>query len=89
MEWMAKMAYAHSLRGRPRTEWHRLEHHLRGTAERSPHFLEPWGAGDWAHLATLRHDPRKHARFSEAHIGGGDPDVHIECPENTCPVREA
>lgn len=55
------MPYAHSLPGRPQGEWHRLEDHLRSTAERARAFGAPFGAGDLAYFAGLWHDLGKYA----------------------------
>ncbi|MGB3477934.1 MAG: HD domain-containing protein [bacterium] len=48
--------YAHSLEGRPREEWQRLEDHLKNVAELARQFAEPFGAGAWAYVAGLLHD---------------------------------
>lgn len=53
--------FAHSLAGRPKGEWHRLEDHLKGTAEKAARFADPWGAADLAYLAGLWHDLGKYA----------------------------
>lgn len=37
-------------------EWHLLEDHLRGVAERARKFGDKFGAGDWAELAGWWHD---------------------------------
>ncbi len=55
--------YAHSLPGRPPEAWQPLEEHLENVARLARSFAEPFGAGDWAHLAGLWHDLGK---FSEA-----------------------
>ncbi len=74
------MAYAHSARDRPLEEWHRLEDHLRDTAERAARFAAPWNAGEWARLAGLWHDLGKYSRAFQVRIGAGDPDAHVENP---------
>lgn len=48
--------YAHSKEGRPVAEWHRLDDHLRATAEKSKQFAAPWGTGAWAWNAGWLHD---------------------------------
>ena len=48
--------YAHSLKGRPREEWQRLDEHLRNVAELARQFAEPFGSGDFAYVAGLWHD---------------------------------
>ena len=54
--------YAHSVDGKPPSEWHRLEDHLKGTAELAKKFGDEFGSGDWAYLAGLWHDLGKHIR---------------------------
>ncbi len=56
-----KEYYAHSLPGRPREEWQRLEDHLKSVAELARSFAEPFGAGEWAYLAGLWHDLGKYS----------------------------
>lgn len=48
--------YAHSIEGKPVYEWHRLEEHLKGTAELAASFAAEFGCGEWGYLAGLRHD---------------------------------
>ncbi|MFH0926038.1 MAG: hypothetical protein V1872_10510 [bacterium] len=43
--------YAHSIKGKPVDEWHRLEKHLKGTAKLSALFGEEFGCGEWGYLA--------------------------------------
>jgi CRISPR-associated endonuclease/helicase Cas3 len=45
--------YAHSVEGRPHEEWHRLEDHLRGTAELAKKFADEFGCGEWGYPAGL------------------------------------
>lgn len=56
-----KKYYAHSLAGRPPSEWQPLEQHLRNVAELARGFAESFGAGDWGYLAGLWHDLGKFA----------------------------
>lgn len=72
------MAYAHSAPGKPLTEWHLLENHLRVTAERAAEFARPWNAEEWARIAGLWHDLGKHSNDFQLRIGAGDPDAHVE-----------
>ena len=58
---MMKKYYAHSLAGRPPSEWQPLEQHLRNVAELARGFAESFGAGDWGYLAGLWHDLGKFA----------------------------
>lgn len=48
--------YAHSKDNAPLDQWHPLEAHLHGTAEKARHFAELFGAGDWAWNAAWLHD---------------------------------
>ena len=43
-----KKNYAHSLPGRPPSEWQPLEEHLKNVAALVREFAEPFGVGDWA-----------------------------------------
>ena len=45
--------YAHSIEGKPVQEWHRLEEHLKQTAELAKSFADEFGCGEWANLAGL------------------------------------
>ena len=53
---MDKEYYAHSLEGKPPSEWQRLDEHLNNVAGMSRSFAETFGAGDWGYLAGLWHD---------------------------------
>lgn len=48
--------YAHSLEGRPTSEWQLLDQHLKNVAERARSFANKFRAGDWGYLAGLWHD---------------------------------
>jgi len=56
---MSRKYYAHSLEGRPPSEWQLLEEHLKNVAELARRFAEDFSAGDWAYLAGLWHDVEK------------------------------
>jgi CRISPR-associated endonuclease/helicase Cas3 len=43
--------YAHSIDRKPVDEWHRLEEHLKGTAELAASFAAEFGCGEWGRLA--------------------------------------
>ena len=60
---MASIRYAHTLEGRPETDWHPLETHLRDTACSARNFASAFGWGDWGQLVGLWHDLGK---FSDA-----------------------
>lgn len=71
--------YAHSLDGRPKEDWHRLEDHLRSVAKLARKFAEDFGAGDWGYVAGLWHDLGKYSNeFQERLIAINDLDAHIE-----------
>ena len=53
---MAQKYYAHSLEGKPFSEWQPLEEHLNNVAERALLFADAFGAGDCGYLAWLKHD---------------------------------
>jgi CRISPR-associated endonuclease/helicase Cas3 len=52
---IVKEYYAHSLEGKPSEEWHRLEEHLKGTAELAAQFAAEFGCGEWWYVMWLRH----------------------------------
>jgi CRISPR-associated endonuclease/helicase Cas3 len=64
--------FAHSLPGHPQEDWHRLEDHLRSTADLARRFAEPFAAGGWAFLAGLWHDLGKYSEDFQ-HRLEGDP----------------
>ncbi|MFW6148083.1 MAG: CRISPR-associated helicase Cas3', partial [Thermodesulfobacteriota bacterium] len=71
--------YAHTLEGRPPSEWQPLEEHLKNVAELARRFAEDFGSGDWAYLAGLWHDLGKYSNeFQERLFRAQDPDAHIE-----------
>jgi len=45
--------YAHTLEGRPSSEWQPLDEYLKNVAGLARLFAEDFGAGDWAYLAGL------------------------------------
>mgnify|MGYP001563309355 CR=1 FL=1 len=51
-----KEFYAHSVDGKPVDEWHLLDAHLKGTAERAAAFAAEFGCSEWGRLAGLWHD---------------------------------
>jgi CRISPR-associated endonuclease/helicase Cas3 len=46
--------YAHSLEGKPPSEWQRLDEHLENVAVMPRLFAEKFGAGDWAYMVGLK-----------------------------------
>lgn len=60
--------YAHSLPDTPLPQWHKLQDHLRSTAELARQFAEPFGAGDWAWNAGWLHDAGKADQAFQAYL---------------------
>jgi CRISPR-associated endonuclease/helicase Cas3 len=48
---MTEKYYAHSLEGKPPSEWQPLDEHLKNVAEMARSFAEAFGGGDWAYMA--------------------------------------
>jgi len=70
--------YAHTLPGQPPETWQPLEEHLGNVAHLARRFADPFGAGDWAHLAGLWHDLGKYSMAFQRYLkaaGQGD-DYH-------------
>jgi CRISPR-associated endonuclease/helicase Cas3 len=57
---MNRKYYAHTLEGKPPSDWQLLEEHLKNVAELARRFAEDFGAGDWGYLAGLWHDLGKY-----------------------------
>ena len=71
------MFYAHSVDGRPVSEWQLLDEHLVNVAELARRFAEEFGAGEWAYLAGLWHDLGKYSEeFQQRLLASSD--AHIE-----------
>ncbi len=71
--------YAHTLKGRPPSEWQKLEDHLMGTAERAAGFASDFNCSEWGYLAGLWHDLGKYAPAFQRYIRTtSDLDAHIE-----------
>jgi CRISPR-associated endonuclease/helicase Cas3 len=69
--------YAHSVEGKPVEEWHRLEDHLKGTAELAARFAAEFGCEEWGYLAGLWHDLGKYSGdFQKMLLASAD--AHIE-----------
>lgn len=56
-----KEFYAHSVEGKPESEWQGLEEHLRNVAELAKKFGDEFGSGEWAYLAGLWHQNRRYS----------------------------
>ena len=52
---MSKEYYAHSLEGKPPSEWQLLEKHLNRVAELAKSFAKSFGGRDWGYVAGLWH----------------------------------
>jgi CRISPR-associated endonuclease/helicase Cas3 len=48
--------YAHSLQGRPESDWEPLDEHLRDVAKTAQEFTAKFGAREWGRAAGLLHD---------------------------------
>jgi CRISPR-associated endonuclease/helicase Cas3 len=59
---MTEKYYAHSVEGKPTSEWQPLDEHLKNVAEKARSFAEAFGAGDWGCLAGLWHDIGKYSK---------------------------
>lgn len=64
--------YAHTLEGRPPSEWQGLREHLENVAELARSFASDFDGGDWARLAGLWHDVGKYQdEFQDYLLGNG------------------
>ena len=59
---MTEEYYAHSLEGKPPSEWQQLDEHLKNVAKTARSFAQAFDAGDWACLAGAWHDMGKYSR---------------------------
>lgn len=76
---MTKKYYAHSLGGKPPSEWQPLEKHLKNVAKLSRSFADAFGAGDWGYLSGLWHDIGKYSdEFQQKLYSQEGNDAHIE-----------
>jgi HD superfamily phosphohydrolase YqeK len=50
--------YAHSVEGKPTSEWHGLYDHLLSVANLAKQFAEVFNSGEWAYVAGLWHPLR-------------------------------
>jgi len=76
---MAKKYYAHSLEGKPPSDWQPLEEHLKNVAEMARSFAKTFGAGEWGYLAGLWHDIGKYSdEFQQKLSVQEGSDAHIE-----------
>src|SRR5947199_4946087 len=64
--------FAHSLEGRPESEWEPLDDHLRAVADKAEEFAAAFEVREWGHLAGLWHDLGKaRPEFQERLRGSG------------------
>ena len=76
---MGKQVYAHSLEGKPLSEWQLLEDHLEAFAKMSADFARPFGGENWARLAGLWHDAGKYSdNFQAKLMVENDFEAHLE-----------
>lgn len=54
---MTEEYYAHSVEGKPPSEWQPLDEHLKNVAEKARSFAKVFGAGDWGCLTGLKKRP--------------------------------
>jgi CRISPR-associated endonuclease/helicase Cas3 len=80
--------YAHSKDHEPPERWHRLDEHLRATAEQAQQFAEPWGAGDWAWNAGWLHDLGKFSADFQRKLTD-DANAHIRVDHSTAGAQRA
>ena len=89
--------FAHTLKGRPPQEWHRLEEHLRDTARLAGGFAAAFGAAEWGRLAGLWHDLGKYGEAfqryleasSDADGGAHASEMTGRVPHSTAGARHA
>lgn len=79
---MAKEYYAHSLDGKPKSQWQTIEAHLKNVAESALSFAADFNAGEWAYLAGLWHDIGKYSAEFQRRINSED-DVHSKRSDGT------
>jgi CRISPR-associated endonuclease/helicase Cas3 len=63
--------YAHSIDGRPREEWERLQAHLSQVADRTKAFAAGIGAAELGYIAGLLHDIGKYSAAFQKKLDGG------------------
>lgn len=63
--------FAHTLDGRPESEWQPLLEHLTQVAELAAQFAEPFGAPEWGRCAGLWHDLGKYSDGFQSYLRVG------------------
>lgn len=71
-------AYAHSKPGLPRAQWHTLEDHLRGVAEKASRFAAKFDSGRWGWYAGLWHDVGKFRAEFQAMLDAAAADAEAD-----------
>lgn len=91
----ASAVYAHSLPGRPKSDWETLDRHAAGVAALARSSAAAFGAGDWGELLGRWHDLGKRSEAFQSYIRLGDPDAGEEeaapgrVDHSTFPARHA
>ena len=71
--------FAHSLKGKPQSEWQPLEAHLAGTAARAAEMAAEFNCRGWGNIVGLWHDLGKYSPDFQSYIKtANDDDAHIE-----------
>lgn len=71
--------FAHSLKGKPQSEWQTLEAHLVGTAAGAADMASEFNCAGWGHLLGLWHDIGKYSPDFQSYIKtANDDDAHVE-----------
>jgi CRISPR-associated endonuclease Cas3-HD len=65
---MTQKYYAHSLDGKPPSEWQPLEEHLKNVAEMAAEFADYFGAPEWGSILGENHDLGKGTRPWQAYL---------------------
>ena len=65
---MFEKYYAHSLEGKPPSEWQLLEEHLKNVAEMTAEFTDCFGAPEWGSILGRNHDLGKGTRHWQAYL---------------------
>lgn len=60
--------YAHSVEGKPQSEWQKLEDHLKNTAVIAGQFASSFGCKNVAYLAGLLHDSGKYTQAFQEYL---------------------
>lgn len=73
-----KTVYAHSLSGRPQSEWQTLEEHSHNVAELAAKFAAPFGCAETARLLGKVHDLGKATKAFQEYLAESNEDVYNE-----------